>query len=128
MRFSRTTRAGIAVLIAATMFLMLGMTYPQALGDSDWVAQTTDPGMSSSFWDVDFVDEMVGYAVDYGSGVWCTTDGGRNWELLNFPKPDNYPSLDDPAEFAIGLEFLTEKFGRFILQIFGQDNFVIAQV
>lgn len=64
-----------------------GMIYATTNGGTNWISNPT--GIKKPFRDVDFVDDMTGWAVGDGGLIINTTDGGTNWnkQLIQYSAP-----------------------------------------
>ena len=51
-----------------------------------------------------------------------TQDGGRTWKNINLPQPPDYPALESPNEFALPMQFVSDKTGAFILRVYEEDQ------
>ena len=63
------------------------MIYATSNGGANWISQPT--GIKKPFRDVDFVDDMTGWAVGDGGMILNTTDGGTTWkkQLIQYSSP-----------------------------------------
>jgi photosystem II stability/assembly factor-like uncharacterized protein len=59
-----------------------GLLYKTTDGGETWAAQNS--GVTTTLWDVDFINPDTGFVVGAGGTVLYTTDGGTNWSASNY--------------------------------------------
>lgn len=59
-----------------------GLLYKTTDGGETWTEQNS--GVTTTLWDVDFINPDTGFVVGSGGTVLYTTDGGTNWSASNY--------------------------------------------
>jgi len=73
----------------------------------------------------DFIDENVGYIVDYVNNVYKTTDSGATWTMIQSPPTRNYGSISSILHISNQQMFMTSYDGYIYKSSDGGENWAI---